>query len=52
MSHQRYTEEFKIEAVKQERGHPIIEVAAPSIICESIREGMNTPVGDPPESSS
>ncbi|GHB13594.1 hypothetical protein GCM10007159_39960 [Modicisalibacter luteus] len=30
MSRQRYTEEFKIEAVKQvtERGHPIAEVAA------------------------
>ncbi|MCM5705631.1 IS3 family transposase [Larsenimonas salina] len=30
MSHQRYTEEFKIEAVKQvtERGHPVAEVAA------------------------
>ena len=30
MSRQRYTEEFKIEAVKQvtERGHPVTEVAA------------------------
>jgi transposase len=30
MSRQRYTEEFKIEAVKQitERGHPVSEVAA------------------------
>lgn len=31
MSRQRYTEEFKIEAVKQatERGHPATEVAPP-----------------------
>lgn len=30
MSHQRYTEEFKIEAAKRvtERGHPVTEVAA------------------------
>lgn len=30
MSRQRYTEEFKIEAIKQvtERGHPVSEVAA------------------------
>jgi transposase len=30
MSHQRYTEEFKLESVKQvtERGHPVTGVAA------------------------
>ncbi|MHB0776037.1 transposase [Halomonas sp. WWR20] len=30
MSHQRYTEELKIEVIKQvmERGHPITKVAA------------------------
>lgn len=43
MSRQRYTEKFKIEAVKQvtERGHPVIEVDArlgmPSLLSKGSR---------------
>ena len=49
MSRQRYTEEFKIEAVKQvtERSHPVTEVATrwgyPATVSSQWRSLIRTP---------